>query len=103
MIQIRDVPNALHRRLKVRAARAAMSLSDYLLMETAERQNLSERQSPLFRPSLAFEVKDPQSERHRPAEQKKKDIGRLAGSRRQAKRCSLQCLRLPTRIRGRNR
>ena len=30
-IQIRNVPDALHRRLKSRAALAGMSLSDYLL------------------------------------------------------------------------
>jgi antitoxin FitA len=33
MIQIRNVPDALHRRLKSRAALAGMSLSDYLLSE----------------------------------------------------------------------
>jgi plasmid stability protein len=33
MIQIRHVPDELHRRLKVRAARSGMSLSDYLLEE----------------------------------------------------------------------
>lgn len=31
MIQIRNVPDPLHRELKVRAARAGMTLSDYLL------------------------------------------------------------------------
>lgn len=33
MIQIRNVPAELHRKLKVRAATAGMSLSDYLLRE----------------------------------------------------------------------
>lgn len=33
MIQIRNVPDALHRELKSRAALAGMSLSDYLLDE----------------------------------------------------------------------
>ena len=33
MIQIRNVPDALHRTLKARAAVAGMSLSDYLLAE----------------------------------------------------------------------
>lgn len=33
MIQIRNVPDELHRRLKARAAMAGMSLSDYLLKE----------------------------------------------------------------------
>jgi plasmid stability protein len=45
MIQIRNVPDALHRRLKSRAALAGMSLSDYLLSEirqVAERPTLEE-------------------------------------------------------------
>ncbi len=33
MIQIRNVPDRLHRRLKARAALAGMSLSDYLRLE----------------------------------------------------------------------
>jgi plasmid stability protein len=33
MIQIRNVPEGLHRKLKSRAALAGMSLSDYLLTE----------------------------------------------------------------------
>ena len=33
MIQIRNVPDDLHRTLKARAAKAGMSLSDYLLDE----------------------------------------------------------------------
>ena len=33
MIQIRNVPDELHREVKVRAARAGMSLSEYLLRE----------------------------------------------------------------------
>ncbi len=36
MIQLRNVPDALHRSLKARAAMAGMSLSDYLLMEIKE-------------------------------------------------------------------
>lgn len=36
MVQIRNVPDALHRRLKARAAMAGMSLSDYLLSEIRE-------------------------------------------------------------------
>ena len=45
MIQIRNVPDHLHRTLKVRAAKAGMSLSDYLLDEVrrvAERPTLEE-------------------------------------------------------------
>jgi len=47
MVQIRNVPDALHRILKARAAMAGMSLSDYLLLELreiAERPTLSELQ-----------------------------------------------------------
>ncbi len=36
MIHLRNVPDALYRRLKARAARAGMSLSDYLLSEIKE-------------------------------------------------------------------
>jgi antitoxin FitA len=36
MIQIRNVPDELHRRLKVRAAERGTSLSDYLLAEVEE-------------------------------------------------------------------
>ena len=45
MIQIRNVPDDLHRTLKARAAAAGMSLSDYLLSEVkqiAEKPTLSE-------------------------------------------------------------
>jgi plasmid stability protein len=35
MIQIRHVPDALHRTLRARAARAGMTLSDYLRAELA--------------------------------------------------------------------
>jgi hypothetical protein len=50
MIQLRNVPDALHRSLKARAALAGMSLSDYLLMEikeVAERPTLAEFRSRL--------------------------------------------------------
>lgn len=36
MIQVRNVPDALHRVLKARAAMNGMSLSDYLLAEMRE-------------------------------------------------------------------
>ena len=45
MIQIRNVPDSLHRKLKARAATEGMSLSDYLIAElknSAERPTLSE-------------------------------------------------------------
>jgi plasmid stability protein len=52
MIQIRNVPDALHRRLKSRAALAGMSLSDYQLAELrlmAERPTLRELRERLQR------------------------------------------------------
>ena len=45
MIQIRNVPDELHRTLKVRAAQAGMTLSDYLLSEierVAEKPTMKE-------------------------------------------------------------
>jgi plasmid stability protein len=50
MIQIRNVPDDLHRRLKARAALAGMSLSDYLLKEireVAERPTMEELRARL--------------------------------------------------------
>ncbi len=50
MIQIRHVPQGLHRLLKSRAALAGMSLSDFLLNEirqTAERPTLDELRARL--------------------------------------------------------
>jgi antitoxin FitA len=45
MIQIRNVPDDLHRRLKIRAAELGMTLSDYLLSEVervADKPTLAE-------------------------------------------------------------
>ena len=50
MVQLRNVPDALHRSLKARAALAGMSLSDYLISEIreiAERPTLAELRSRL--------------------------------------------------------
>ena len=50
MVQIRNVPDTLHRRLKSRAALAGMSLSDYLLSEirqVAERPTIDELRARL--------------------------------------------------------
>lgn len=50
MVQIRNVPEPLHRQLKSRAALAGMSLSDYLLGElrrVAERPTLDELRARL--------------------------------------------------------
>jgi antitoxin FitA len=52
MIQVRNVPDAIHRTLKARAAMAGMSLSDYLLAEIreiAERPTLEEMRERLRR------------------------------------------------------
>jgi plasmid stability protein len=52
MIQLRNVPDALHRSLKARAAMAGRSLSDYLLAEIkeiAERPTLAEFRERLHR------------------------------------------------------
>ncbi|HWD28365.1 MAG TPA: hypothetical protein VG387_14445 [Rhizomicrobium sp.] len=50
MVQIRNMPDSLHRKLKSRAAMAGMSLSDYLLNEVrhiAERPTLEEMRARL--------------------------------------------------------
>jgi len=52
MIQLRNVPEGLHRTLKARAARAGMSLSDYLITEirrVAERPTIAELRERLER------------------------------------------------------
>ena len=54
MVQIRNVPDALHRRLKARAALEGKSLSDYLLaeiQEIAERPTIEEMRARLARRS----------------------------------------------------
>jgi len=64
MIQIRNVPDSLHRTLKARAALAGTSLSDYLLEEIrreAHRPTLEELRERLSRRS-------PVSPRPAPAE-----------------------------------
>ena len=52
MIQVRNVPDAVHRTLKVRAAMAGMSLSNFLLSEIrqlAERPTIGELRERLHR------------------------------------------------------
>jgi plasmid stability protein len=60
MIQLRNVPDALHRSLKARAAMAGMSLSDYLLTEIkeiAERPTLAELRERLHqRKSVSLQI-----------------------------------------------
>jgi hypothetical protein len=65
MIQLRHVPDAVHRKLKSRAALKGMSLSDYLLHEIvafAEQPTLEEtlarirRRKPVILPEPAAET-----------------------------------------------
>ena len=52
MIQLRNVPDALHRKLKSRAALAGLSLSDYLIAEAeraAEKPTVAELRERLAR------------------------------------------------------
>lgn len=58
MVQIRNVPDGIHRRLKVRAAQEGRSLSEYLLGELARiaerpsRRELLERLAEVTRAEL---------------------------------------------------
>jgi antitoxin FitA len=67
MIQIRNVPDGLHRRLKSRAALAGMSLSDYLLSEirqVAARPTLEELRARLEqRPRVTLTMEPAQAVR----------------------------------------
>jgi plasmid stability protein len=49
MIQIRNVPDAVHRKVKARAAEAGMTLSDYLLAEVERISSLPTREEMLVR------------------------------------------------------
>jgi plasmid stability protein len=49
MIQIRNVPDAVHRKIKARAAQSGMSLSDYLLTEIERIAALPTRDEMLAR------------------------------------------------------
>jgi plasmid stability protein len=73
MIQVRNVPDALHRGLKARAAMAGMSLSDYLLAEMKE---------IAARPTLA-ELRD-RLHKRKPVSAKL-DSARLVGEEREAR------------------
>ena len=62
MIQIRNVPDNLHRRLKSRAALAGMSLSDYLLAEIrdiAQRPTIDELRARLNQRSRVHLEEEP--------------------------------------------
>lgn len=73
MIQVRNVPEGLHRSLKARAAMAGMSLSDYLLAEMKEiaerptlaelRERLHKRATVSTRPNAARLVREERDSR----------------------------------------
>lgn len=73
MIQLRNVPDALHRKLKSRAALAGRSLSDYLIREieigaerpTIEelRERLASRETVDVEPAPALAVRE-ERDRH---------------------------------------
>ena len=73
MIQIRNVPDRLHRKLKARAALAGMTLSDYLRVELErilERptraelaERIAERESIELEPSAAQLIRETRDER----------------------------------------
>ena len=73
MIQVRNVPDALHRKLKARAALEGQSLSDYLLNEfvrvgelpTSEemQQRLASRTDVLTPPEIAAAVRAERDDR----------------------------------------
>jgi plasmid stability protein len=64
MIQIRHVPEEVHRKIKARAARAGMSMSDFLLqllersLEVATREEFLERLDSLPSVELTESVAD---------------------------------------------
>jgi plasmid stability protein len=49
MVQIRNVPKELHRRLKIRAAMEGMSMSDYILREVGKALETPTRREVLER------------------------------------------------------
>jgi antitoxin FitA len=55
-IQIRHVPNAVHRRLKARAAKFRMSLSGYLLQELRERASWQAMNDEAGAPALNVDI-----------------------------------------------
>lgn len=61
MIQVRNVPEPLHRKLKSRAAAAGMSLSDYLLSEFRRVAERPTRDEMLERLSKRARVELPES------------------------------------------
>jgi plasmid stability protein len=74
MIQVRNVPDQLHRKLKARAAEEGVSLSDYILKELQRmasritpaelaRRVLAEKPRPDFEPSIAELIREERDRR----------------------------------------
>jgi plasmid stability protein len=61
MIQVRNVPGALHRRLKARAAEEGMSLSDFVMGELARVAERPSRHEVLARIASRESVRLPSS------------------------------------------
>jgi plasmid stability protein len=57
MVQVRNVPDALHRKLKARAALAGMSLSEYILAELKRSLERPTRQEFLDKLAQRTQVK----------------------------------------------
>jgi len=77
MIQIRNVPEALHRKLKARAAQAGMSLSNYLLREmrkVAERPTMEELLERLKRRTPAHVTESPAEILRAERERRERDL-----------------------------
>jgi plasmid stability protein len=64
MIQLRNVPDGLHRKLKARAAEAGMSLSEYILRDV---RSIAERPTPEELKSILL-TRKPVKLRESPAE-----------------------------------
>jgi plasmid stability protein len=68
MVQVRNVPDAVHRTLKARAALAGMSLSDFLLAEIRQlverpsleelRERLHQREPVMLKVSAARAIRE---------------------------------------------
>jgi plasmid stability protein len=75
MIQLRNVPDSLHRQLKARAAMEGMSLSEYLIAEVKRaaerpslrelRERLAQRTAVKTRISSAEAIREAREERSR--------------------------------------
>jgi antitoxin FitA len=85
MAQIRNMPDAIHRKVKARAAQEGMSLSDYLLREirkSAERPTMAELVERLASLPPVITSKSPAEIVREGREERMRELDRLADSRR---------------------